>query len=124
MTLEVIIGLSLIVVVPLVVIWLCYVTDSSNSLIPNNRYNKYKIYHDADDRYYCEMVTIYILGIIPIWRKVKYSRPSGFEDATYHIWYEDNSEIIRVEMNKSYIEYHKRNDKLKNKAEVVYKSYE
>lgn len=29
-----------------------------------------------------------------------------------------------VEMNKSYIEYRKRNDKLKNKAEVVYKSYE
>lgn len=43
---------------------------------------------------------------------------------TNYIWYEDNSEIIRVEMNKSYIEYHKRNDKLKNKAEVVYKSYE
>lgn len=66
MTLEVIIGLSLIVVVPLVVIWLCYITDSLNSLIYNNRYNKYK----------------------------------------------------------SYIEYRKRNDKLKNKAEVVYKSYE
>lgn len=99
MTLEVIIGLSLIVVVPLVVIWLCYITDSLNSLIYNNRYNKYKIYHDADDRYYCEMVTNYI-------------------------WYEDNSEIIRVEMNKSYIEYRKRNGKLKNKAEVVYKSYE
>ena len=40
------------------------------------------------------------------------------------IWYEDNSEIIRVEMNKSYTEYCERNDKLKAKARVVYKSYE
>ena len=108
----------------IVITWLCNITDSSNSLIHNNKYNKYKIYLDSDGRYYCKMVTNYLLGIIPIWRKVKYRRPSGFEDAIYYIWYEDNSEIIRVEMNRSYIEYCERNDKLKAKARVVYKSYE
>lgn len=108
----------------IVITWLCNITDSSNSLIHNNKYNKYKIYLDSDGRYYCKMVTNYLLGIIPIWRKVKYRRPSGFEDSIYHIWYEDNSEIIRVEMNKSYTEYCERNDKLKANARVVYKSYE
>ena len=108
----------------IVITWLCNITDSSNSLIHNNKYNKYKIYLDSDGRYYCKMVTNYLLGIIPIWRKVKYRRPSGFEDSIYHIWYEDSSEIIRVEMNKSYTEYCERNDKLKAKARVVYKSYE
>lgn len=93
----------------IVTTWLCNITDSSNSLIHNNKYNKYKIYYDAScDLYYCKMVTNYLLGIIPIWRKVKYSVPSGFEDSIYHIWYEDNSEIIRFEMNKSYTEYCKR----------------
>ncbi len=108
----------------IVITWLCNITDSSNSLIHNNKYNKYKIYLDSDGRYYCKMVTNYLLGIIPIWRKVKYRRPSGFEDAIYYIWYEDNSEIIRVEMNRSYIEYCERYKKLKSKPEVVYKSYE
>lgn len=108
----------------IVITWLCNITDSSNSLIHNNKYNKYKIYLDSDGRYYCKMVTNYLLGIIPIWRKVKYRRPSGFEDAIYYIWYEDNSEIIRVEMNRSYIEYCERYKKLKSKSEVVYKSYE
>lgn len=109
----------------IVTTWLCNITDSSNSLIHNNKYNKYKIYYDAScDLYYCKMVTNYLLGIIPIWRKVKYSVPSRFEDSIYHIWYEDNSEIIRVEMNKSYTEYCERNDELKAKARVVYKSYE
>lgn len=108
----------------IVITWLCNITDSSNSLIHNNKYNKYKIYLDSDGRYYCKMVTNYLLGIIPIWRKVKYRRPSGFEDAIYYIWYEDNSEIIRVEMNKSYTEYCERYKKLKSKPEVVYKSYE
>lgn len=108
----------------IVITWLCNITDSSNSLIHNNKYNKYKIYPDSDGRYYCKMVTNYLLGIIPIWRKVKYRRPSGFEDAIYYIWYEDNSEIIRVEMNRSYIEYCERYKKLKSKSEVVYKSYE
>ena len=76
----------------IVTTWLCNITDSSNSLIHNNKYNKYKIYYDAScDLYYCKMVTNYLLGIIPIWRKVKYSVPSGFEDSIYHIWYEDNS---------------------------------
>lgn len=65
----------------IVITWLCNITDSSNSLIHNNKYNKYKIYLDSDGRYYCKMVTNYLLGIIPIWRKVKYRRPSGFEDA-------------------------------------------
>lgn len=109
----------------IVTTWLCNITDSSNSLIHNNKYNKYKIYYDAScDLYYCKMVTNYLLGIIPIWRKVKYSVPSRFEDSIYHIWYEDNSEIIRVEMNRSYIEYCERYKKLKSKSEVVYKSYE
>lgn len=108
----------------IVITWLCNITDSSNSLIHNNKYNKYKIYLDSDGRYHCKMVTNYLLGIIPIWRKVKYRRPSGFEDAIYYIWYEDNSEIIRVEMNRSYIEYCERYKKLKSKSEVVYKSYE
>lgn len=108
----------------IVITWLCNITDSSNSLIHNNKYNKYKIYLDSDGRYYCKMVTNYLLGIILIWRKVKYRRPSGFEDAIYYIWYEDNSEIIRVEMNRSYIEYCERYKKLKSKPEVVYKSYE
>lgn len=108
----------------IVITRLCNITDSSNSLIHNNKYNKYKIYLDSDGRYYCKMVTNYLLGIIPIWRKVKYRRPSGFEDAIYYIWYEDNSEIIRVEMNRSYIEYCERYKKLKSKPEVVYKSYE
>lgn len=108
----------------IVITWLCNITDSSNSLIHNNKYNKYKIYLDSDGRYYCKMITNYLLGIIPIWRKVKYRRPSGFEDAIYYIWYEDNSEIIRVEMNRSYIEYCERYKKLKSKPEVVYKSYE
>jgi hypothetical protein len=109
----------------IVTTWICNITDSSNSLIHNNKYNKYKIYYDAScDLYYCKMVTNYLLGIIPIWRKVKYSVPSGFEDSVYEVWYEDNSEIIRLEMNKSYTEYCERNDKLKAKARVVYKSYE
>lgn len=109
----------------IVTTWICNITDSSNSLIHNNKYNKYKIYYDAScDLYYCKMVTNYLLGIIPIWRKVKYSVPSGFEDSVYEVWYEDNSEIIRLEMNKSYTEYCKRNDKLKVKSRVVYKSYE
>lgn len=109
----------------IVTTWICNITDSSNSLIHNNKYNKYKIYYDAScDLYYCKMVTNYLLGIIPIWRKVKYSVPSGFEDSVYEVWYEDNSEIIRLEMNKSYTEYYKRNDKLKAKSRVVYKSYE
>lgn len=108
----------------IVITWLCNITDSSNSLIHNNKYNKYKIYLDSDGLYYCKMVTNYLLGIIPIWRKVKYRRPSGFEDAIYYIWYEDNSEIIGVEMNRSYIEYCERYKKLKSKPEVVYKSYE
>lgn len=123
---------SLIVVISIVLLsfitlivttWLCDITDSSNSLIHNNKYNKYKIYLDSDGRYYCKMVTNYLLYIIPIWRKVKYRRPSGFEDAIYYVWYEDNSEIIRLEMNKSYIEYCERNDKLKAKSKEVYKSY-
>lgn len=109
----------------IVTTWICNITDSSNSLIHNNKYNKYKIYYDAScDLYYCKMVTNYLLGIIPIWRKVKYSVPSGFEDSVYEVWYEDNSEIIRLEMNKSYTEYCKRNDKLEAKSRVVYKSYE
>lgn len=108
----------------IVTTWICNITDSSNSLIHNNKYNKYKIYYDIYQRYYCKMVTNYLLGIIPIWRKVKYSVPSGFEDAIYHVWYENNSEIIRVEMNRSYIEYCERYKKLKSKPEVVYKSYE
>lgn len=47
----------------IVTTWLCNITDSSNSLIHNN-----KIYYDAScDLYYCKMVTNYLLGIIPIW---------------------------------------------------------
>lgn len=54
----------------IVTTWLCNITDSSNSLIHNNKYNKYKIYYDAScDLYYCKMVTNYLLGIIPIWRR-------------------------------------------------------
>lgn len=106
------------------ILWLCDITDSSNSLIHNNRYNKYKIYYDGDGLYYCKMVTSYILGIIPIWKKVKYSVPSGFEDSTYHVWYEDNLETIKLEMDKSYTEYRKRKNQLKTKARTVYKSYE
>lgn len=106
------------------IFWLCDITDSSNSLIHNNRYNKYKIYYDGDGLYYCKMVTSYILGIIPIWKKVKYSVPSGFEDSTYHVWYEDDLETIKLEMDKSYTEYCKRKNQLKTKARTVYKSYE
>ena len=41
----------------IVTTWICNITDSSNSLIHNNKYNKYKIYYDAScDLYYCKMV--------------------------------------------------------------------